>query len=61
MRMLSNADAIVNLARKNGQIIRGHTCTWYKQLPNWVKDGNFECSDVDEYPAISLQHGCRQV
>ncbi|MEJ3745883.1 endo-1,4-beta-xylanase [Actinomycetes bacterium KLBMP 9797] len=30
------ADTIVNLARANGQSVRGHTLVWHNQYPGWV-------------------------
>ncbi|PPR03906.1 hypothetical protein CVT24_008098 [Panaeolus cyanescens] len=44
----ANADVIVNLARKNKQILRGHTCVWHSQLPQWVTAGNFTKSALQE-------------
>ncbi|KAK7462160.1 hypothetical protein VKT23_007762 [Stygiomarasmius scandens] len=38
----TNGDAIANLAKKNGQLLRGHNCVWYSQLPSWVSSGNFD-------------------
>ncbi|KAI5122832.1 hypothetical protein M0805_003127 [Coniferiporia weirii] len=37
---------IVDLAHRNGQIIRGHNCVWYSQLPGWVTAGNFSASEL---------------
>ncbi|ESK92006.1 glycoside hydrolase family 10 protein, partial [Moniliophthora roreri MCA 2997] len=34
-----------------------HTCTWYSQLPNWVKDGNFNASTLTSI----LQNHCSTV
>ncbi|KAL0579317.1 hypothetical protein V5O48_002715 [Marasmius crinis-equi] len=38
----TGADQIVNLAKANGQLMRGHNCVWYSQLPSWVSSGNFD-------------------
>ncbi|THU85736.1 beta-1,4-endoxylanase [Dendrothele bispora CBS 962.96] len=38
----TNGDTIANLAKKNGQLLRGHNCVWYNQLPSWVSSGNFD-------------------
>ena len=32
----SHADAIIDLARKTGKRVRGHTLVWDQQLPAWV-------------------------
>ncbi|KZP22769.1 glycoside hydrolase family 10 protein [Athelia psychrophila] len=34
--------AIVSLAQANKQLIRGHNCVWYNQLPSWIAAGNFD-------------------
>ena len=35
----SQADQLVQFARANGQLVRGHTLTWHNQLPNWLTAG----------------------
>ncbi|KAK7053644.1 beta-xylanase [Favolaschia claudopus] len=42
----TNGDAVVSLAKKNGQLVRGHNCVWYNQLPSWVSSGNFNASTL---------------
>ncbi|EIM91473.1 endo-1,4-beta-xylanase C precursor [Stereum hirsutum FP-91666 SS1] len=32
----TQGDAILSLAKGNGQLLRGHNCVWYNQLPSWV-------------------------
>ncbi|KAF9060097.1 glycoside hydrolase superfamily [Rhodocollybia butyracea] len=32
----SGGDAVVALAQGNSQLLRGHNCVWYNQLPSWV-------------------------
>ncbi|KZP08753.1 glycoside hydrolase family 10 protein, partial [Athelia psychrophila] len=39
-------DALVALAKKNGQLVRGHNCVWYNQLPNWVSSGSFTSAQL---------------
>ncbi|KAI0076023.1 endo-beta-1,4-glucanase [Panus rudis PR-1116 ss-1] len=39
-------DVIANLAKKNGQLLRGHNCVWHNQLPSWVTAGHFSKADL---------------
>ncbi|EMD33933.1 glycoside hydrolase family 10 protein [Gelatoporia subvermispora B] len=32
----TEGDQIADLAQTNGQLLRGHNCVWYNQLPSWV-------------------------
>ncbi|KAM5537223.1 hypothetical protein V8D89_009156 [Ganoderma adspersum] len=42
----SGGDQIANLAKTNGQLLRGHNCVWYNQLPSWVSNGQFTTADL---------------
>ncbi|KAI0696911.1 glycoside hydrolase superfamily [Cytidiella melzeri] len=42
----SGADQIANLAKTNGQLLRGHNCVWYNQLPSWVSSGSFTAAQL---------------
>ena len=42
----SGGDQIANLAKTNGQLLRGHNCVWYNQLPSWVSNGGFTSSEL---------------
>ena len=37
----SAADQLVNFAKTNGQLVRGHTLVWQNQLPNWLTTGTY--------------------
>ncbi|KAH9945064.1 endo-1,4-B-xylanase A [Epithele typhae] len=42
----SSGDQIANLAKANGQLLRGHNCVWYNQLPSWVSSGGFSAAQL---------------
>ncbi|KAF7329807.1 Beta-xylanase [Mycena kentingensis (nom. inval.)] len=39
-------DVVAAMAKANGQLLRGHTCVWYNQLPGWVAAGNFNATTL---------------
>ena len=39
---------MVDLAVKNGQLVRCHTLVWYNQLPSWVTNGGFDNATLIE-------------
>jgi len=44
----SGGQQIVSLAQANNQLIRGHNCVWYNQLPDWVANGVFTPAELTE-------------
>ncbi|MGY1697763.1 endo-1,4-beta-xylanase [Geodermatophilus sp. SYSU D00814] len=46
------ADAIVDFAEANGQVVRGHTLLWHSQLPAWVH----EIENPEELRAVLKEH-----
>ncbi|KAI0636067.1 endo-1,4-beta-xylanase C precursor [Trametes polyzona] len=44
----TNGDVVANLAKKNGQLLRGHNCVWHNQLPSWVANGQFTAADLTD-------------
>ncbi|KAJ3553753.1 hypothetical protein NM688_g3451 [Phlebia brevispora] len=42
----AQGDVIANLARQNGQLLRGHNCVWHQQLPSWVTSSNFNAAEL---------------
>ena len=49
----TQADAIVEYARQNDLLVRGHTLVWGNQLPDWVKQGNYS---REQWIEILRQH-----
>ncbi|KAI0789859.1 endo-beta-1,4-glucanase [Abortiporus biennis] len=41
-----DGDVIRDLAKRNGQLLRGHNCVWHNQLPDWVANGSFTKPDL---------------
>ncbi|KGM14035.1 endo-1,4-beta-xylanase [Cellulomonas bogoriensis] len=42
------ADAIVDFAEENGQVVRGHTLLWHSQNPEWLEEGDFTPEELRE-------------
>jgi len=46
------ADQLVDVARRNGQRVHGHTLLWHSQLPDWltagVADGSIDAAELRE-------------
>ncbi|KOX13881.1 1,4-beta-xylanase [Nocardiopsis sp. NRRL B-16309] len=40
------ADAIVEYAEANGQVVRGHTLLWHSQNPDWLEEGDFSREEL---------------
>ena len=49
----SAADRLVDLARRNGQTVRGHTLVWHSQNPRWLTEGSFTPAELRQ---ILRQH-----
>ena len=47
------ADAIVEFAERNGQVVRGHTLLWHSQNPAWLERGEYS---KEELRAILEDH-----
>jgi endo-1,4-beta-xylanase len=53
----SKADAFIDFARKNGQLVRGHVLVWHSQLPKWLTDGVADKSiSQDELRGLLKKH-----
>ncbi len=40
------ADAIVEFAQRNKQVVRGHTLLWHSQNPAWLEEGDFSKEEL---------------
>ena len=49
----TDADAIMEFAAQNGQVVRGHTLMWHNQIPAWVTEGEHS---PEELRAILKEH-----
>lgn len=49
----AQADAIVEFAKRNHQVVRGHTLLWHSQNPAWLEEGDFS---EEELRAILREH-----
>ncbi|MFE2277137.1 endo-1,4-beta-xylanase [Streptomyces sp. NPDC059454] len=49
----AQADAIVEFAKRNHQVVRGHTLLWHSQNPAWLEEGDFS---KEELRAILREH-----
>ncbi|KAF5389868.1 hypothetical protein D9757_003635 [Collybiopsis confluens] len=44
--LFSGGDQIVAQAKAHNQLMRGHNCVWYNQLPSWVSGGHFTAAQL---------------
>jgi endo-1,4-beta-xylanase len=47
------ADRLIDFARKNDQLVRGHVLVWQNQLPKWLTDG-VESGAIDKHQLRAL-------
>ena len=43
-----DADAIMDFAEANGQVVRGHTLMWHNQNPAWLAEGDYSPEQLRE-------------
>jgi endo-1,4-beta-xylanase len=44
----SQADQVVDFARRHGMKVRGHTLVWHQQNPKWLTEGKFTSTQLTE-------------
>ncbi|MEU7689073.1 endo-1,4-beta-xylanase [Microbispora hainanensis] len=51
------ADRLVSFAKKNKQLVRGHTLVWHNQLPTWLSSDGFTTTlSNNEVKAVLKKH-----
>lgn len=51
----SEAHKIVDLARANGQGVRGHCLVWHIEQPAWLENGNWTATELDSLMADHIE------
>ena len=41
------ADELIEVARRNKQVVHGHVLVWHNQLPGWLTGGSFEAWELE--------------
>ena len=49
----AGADALVDVARRAGKRVRGHTLVWHQQLPEWLKERRWSARELE---AVLVDH-----
>lgn len=44
----TDADALIDFAQANDQVVRGHTLVWHSQNPGWLTSGTFSDEELRE-------------
>jgi len=44
----SDADNLVDYAKLNNLVVRGHTLVWDKRIPAWLQNGNFTKDEMEQ-------------
>ncbi|SDY99170.1 endo-1,4-beta-xylanase [Micromonospora pattaloongensis] len=53
------ADQLVDFARANRQLVRGHTLVWHNQNPSWVTEGDFSSAELRQILKKHIQDEVR--